>query len=178
LFALFFNEFIVEKIIEGLARGFPVVVEELEGAFHELIGPPPSTPSLLRRVFAREDWGLKATALTLSAVLWSITFLTAGTTVRTRVIPIEFTRLPRGLAIASQSNESVQVQLRGSSWLLDSVNLDAMTAGLDLAQLRAGSHTLVVGPEKVNVPPGVSVVNITPRQITLRLEPLETPKSP
>lgn len=153
-------------------------VEELEGAFHELIGPSRSAPSLLRRVFAREDLGLKATALALSAVLWSITFLITGTTVRTRVIPIEFIRLPRGLAIASQSSESVQVQLRGSSWLLDSVNLDALTARLDLAPLRAGAHTLVVGPEKVNVPPGVSVVNIAPRQIALRLEPRETPKSP
>ena len=152
-------------------------IEELEAAFHQLFGPAPSTPSFLRRVIAREDLGLKAGALTLSAVLWSITFLTAGTTVRTRVIPIEFTRLTRGFAIASQSDESVQVQIRGRSWLLDSVNLDTMTARLDLARLQAGSHTLVVAPERVNAPPGVSVVNVTPGQITVRLERQEPPKS-
>jgi YbbR domain-containing protein len=93
------------------------------------------------------------------------------------MIPIEFTRLPRGLAIASQSDARVQVQIRGSSWLLDSVNLDTMTARLDLAPLQAGSHTLVVAPEKLNAPPGVSVVNIAPRQITVRLERQETPTS-
>jgi hypothetical protein len=154
-----------------------LTIDELEEAFHEFLGPPPSTPSFLRRLIAREDLGLKAAALTLSAVLWSITFVTAGTTVRTTMIPIEFTRLPRGLAIASQSDARVQVQIRGRSWLLDSVNLDSMTARLDLAPLQAGSHTLVVAPEQVRAPPGVSVVNIAPRQITVRLDRQEPPKS-
>jgi YbbR domain-containing protein len=93
------------------------------------------------------------------------------------MIPIEFTRLPRGLALASQSDARVQVQIRGRSWLLDSVNLDSMTARLDLAPLQAGSHTLVVAPEQVRAPPGVSVVNIAPRQITVRLDRQEPPKS-
>lgn len=153
-------------------------VEELERAFHELISPRRPAPSLLRRVFTREDLGLKAGALALAAVLWSITFVTTGTTVRTRVVPIEFTRLPRGLAIVSQSAESVQVQLRGGSWLLDSVNLDTMTATLDVAQLREGSHTLNIGSEKVNAPLGVRVVNVAPRQISLRLERQGALKSP
>jgi diadenylate cyclase len=152
-------------------------VEELDQKFHELFSVQ-TAPPLLRRLFARDDLGLKAAALTLSAVLWSVTFLTIGTTVRTRVVPIEFTRLPRGLVIASQSSESVEIQVRGSSWLLDSVNLETMAATLDLAQLRAGTHTFVVGPEKVNVPPGMSVVNIEPRQVTVRLERQETPSSP
>ena len=114
---------------------------------------------------------------TYRAGLWSITFLTTGTTVRTRVTPIEFTRLPRGLAVASQSDEGVQVQIRGNAWLPDSVNLDTMTAPLDLAPLQAGSHTLVMAPENVNAPHGVSVVNVTPRQITVRLERQEPPNS-
>jgi diadenylate cyclase len=153
-------------------------VEELERALHELVGGSRPAPSLIRKVFTREDLGLKTTALALSAVLWSITFVTIGTTVRTRVVPVEFTRLPRGLAITSQSTDSVQIQLRGSSWLLDSINVDTIAATLDLAQLREGSHTLNIGSEKVNAPLGVSVVSIAPRQITVRLERQEAPKSP
>jgi uncharacterized protein (TIGR00159 family) len=165
-------------LVDGRRVRAVQTVEELEQFFQELIRARRPAPSLLRRVFTREGLGLKAGALALAAVLWSITFVTTGTTVRTRVVPIEFTRLQRGLAIVSQSTESVQVQLRGSSWLLDSVNLDSMTATLDVAQLREGSHTLNIGSEKVNAPLGVRVVTVAPRQISLRLERQGTPKSP
>lgn len=153
-------------------------VEELERAFQELVRVGQPQPSLFRRVFAREEMGLKMTALALAAVLWSITFVAPGTAVRTQVIPIEFMRLPRGLALASQSAESVQVQLRGSSWLLDSVSLDTVSATLDLGQLREGSHTLTVGIERINAPLGVRVVSVAPRQIRVQLVRQEAPKAP
>ena len=65
-------------------------------------------------------------AIAISALVWSLTFLVPGTAVRVRAIPVEFTKVPAGLAIAAQSTEAVNVWLR-----VDGISPSRITVRLD-----------------------------------------------
>ena len=81
----------------------------------------------LRRA-VRTDVPLKLGALGLASLIWSMSVLAAGTTIRTVTVPIEFRSVPAGMEIVDQSAESVEVQVRGSAWIVDTVNLAGLTA--------------------------------------------------
>ncbi|HTX53819.1 MAG TPA: hypothetical protein VMD08_10425 [Candidatus Baltobacteraceae bacterium] len=76
----------------------------------------------------RTDVPLKLGALGLASLIWSMSVLAAGTTIRTVTVPIEFRSVPAGMEIVDQSAESVEVQVRGSAWIVDAVNLAGLTA--------------------------------------------------
>src|SRR5262249_49458294 len=75
------------------------------------------------RAKLRPTGGLVAAALALSALVWSVTFLLPGTSVRVETVPIEFTHVPAGLMINAQSVDGVQVWLRATDFMFGSVNL-------------------------------------------------------
>jgi hypothetical protein len=121
---------------------------------------------------------LKLGALGLASVIWSMSFLASGTTIRTVSVPIEFSNVPRGMEIAEQSADTIEVQVRGSPWIMDSVNLGALIARFTLGKLDPGWHTLTLGPGMLDVPPGVIVVRATPARILVRLAPTQAPPRP
>src|SRR5262245_10077852 len=86
--------------------------------------------------------GLKTAAVGLAALVWSATFLFPGRSVREQTVPVEFTNVPAGMTIAGQSTGAVQVWLRGTDFLFDSVNLDTMVAHCDLSSAREGANTI------------------------------------
>lgn len=121
----------------------------------------------------RPNLRLKASAVGLAALVWSLTFLVPGSSVRARNVPVEFTNLPRGLAISYQSAAVLEVRLRGTAWLLDSVDLDQLVARVSLGNLQEGSHSLEIGSDALNLPPGMRVEYLWPRRISIRLARVE-----
>ena len=76
--------------------------------------------------------------------------------------------LARDLRIQDQSAVVAQVQLRGNSWTLDSIEGTSLTARADVQSLSEGVHD--VGLEIPGaLPHGVTVEAILPERITLRL---------
>ncbi|MEZ5356841.1 MAG: diadenylate cyclase [Bryobacteraceae bacterium] len=114
---------------------------------------------------------LKAAALALTAVTWCALTLLAGSTVRTFNVPIEFTNVPAGAEVISQSVAAVQVQARGSAWLINSVDPSTLVAQLDLSGNAAGTHALRVTNDSVNLPSGVTTDRVLPAVVTIRLGP-------
>ncbi len=110
-------------------------------------------------------------AITISALVWSVTFLVPGTAVRVRTIPIEFTNVPIGLAIAAQSTETVNVWLRGTDFLLDSATLDTAVARCSLAGAHPGVNSVNVRADAIEIPFGLKLDGISPSRITVRLDP-------
>jgi uncharacterized protein (TIGR00159 family) len=113
--------------------------------------------------------GLKAVALALSLAFWWISFFLVGHSVRTVTIPVEFSSVPANTEISRLSTSTVQVQIRGSAWILDSVSLNTLVARLDLAGAKEGPHTLNVNEATLDLPPGLRIQDISPRQITFNL---------
>jgi hypothetical protein len=115
------------------------------------------------------DFGLKFTALAMAFLFWSISFFLVGNSIRTVTVPVEFSNVPVNLELSRLSTNTVQVQLRGSAWILDSVSLNTLVVRFDLTGSKAGPHTLDVGQSTLNLPPGLIIENVSPRKISLNL---------
>jgi diadenylate cyclase len=167
-----------------------VVVSEERGEVTLMCGdqirPMPSQTDLLVALNAltagatettsRSPWAVRptnlrlpVTALALSAMVWGLTFLFPGASVRVRSVPLEFTHVPPGLTIASQSVGAVEVRLRGSEFIFNSVNLDALVARCDLARAHEGTTAIAVPYDAFDLPLGLRVDGIAPRQVSVRL---------
>ncbi len=118
-------------------------------------------------VFSR--WRLKLAALGLSAVIWSVATFDTSSTVRVIDIPVEFQNLPPGLDIVSSSVPVLLVELRGRTWLMNSNQLSGLIARFNLAGFHEGARSIPVGPENLGVPPGVSVIRVSPGAVQVRL---------
>jgi diadenylate cyclase len=121
-----------------------------------------------RGIFTR-NLGLKAAALGLAAIFWSISFFLIGNSIRTVTVPVEFNNVPADMEIARTSTNTVQVQVRGSAWLLDSSSLDSLIARFDLTDSKEGSQTLAVGQGSLSLPPGLVIENLSPSKISVSL---------
>jgi uncharacterized protein (TIGR00159 family) len=113
--------------------------------------------------------GLKAAALGLAVIFWSILFFLVGNSIRTVTVPVEFDNVPADMEISGSSTNTVQVQVRGSAWLLDSSSLNSLIARFDLAGSKEGSQTLNVEQGSLSVPPGLVIENLSPRNISVSL---------
>ena len=112
---------------------------------------------------------VKFAALGLAALIWSASFLSTGTTVRTVAVPVEFVGVPAGMDISTQSTDHLEVQVRGSSWLMDSVSLTRLVARFNLRGARAGALNISVDPGNLRLPPGIIMERVSPARITVRL---------
>ncbi len=121
---------------------------------------------------------LKLGAVGLAGLIWSMSFLAAGTTIRSVTIPIEFNDVPAGMEIAEQSADTLEVQLRGSPWVMDSISLGRLIAQFDLRHLHSGWTTLQLAPSTLDLPPGVVVDRVTPGRIRVRIAVTKAPVAP
>jgi hypothetical protein len=124
----------------------------------------------LRRFFSK-NLELKFAAFGLAGVIWGMSFVAAGTTIRTLSIPIEFSNVPHGMEVASQSADTLEIQVQGSPWIMDSVNLGRFVGRFDLRQAEPGWHTLRFQKSSLDLPPGVAVDRVNPETIRIQLAP-------
>jgi hypothetical protein len=82
---------------------------------------------------------------------------------------VEFTNIPENMRIGYQSTPVLQVQLRGTAWLLESVNLSRVVAYFDLNDSVEGKRIFPVSRAALNLPPGVEVDRISPESVSIDL---------
>ena len=141
----------------------------LNAALEAITAAPAASPRLSLRALRRMNLRLPAAALVLSAMVWGLVFLFPGASVRARSVPLEFTRVPAGLTITSQSADTIAIWLRGSDFIFGSVNLDALVARCDLGAAHDGDNVIKVPADAVDLPLGLTVVRVAPRQVIVRL---------
>jgi hypothetical protein len=126
------------------------------------------------RALLLEDWGLKLLALIITMGLWyAVTAARAPATIRLRAVPLEFF-LPEGIEIGNDPINEIDVVLEGSQGKLAEINARNIVARADVTPLRTGDRVLRLSDRNVamDLPPGVRIVDITPRSVTLKLEQL------
>jgi uncharacterized protein (TIGR00159 family) len=131
-----------------------------------LFTPQHTAPSA--KYFRRSELLLQGVAIVLAVIIVAATPLVAGTVVRMRTVPIQVTNLARDLRIQDQSAVVAQVQLRGNSRTLDSLEGTSVTARADVQSLSEGVHDVGLEIPRA-LPHGVTVEAILPERITLRL---------
>ena len=127
----------------------------------------------LRALFL-EDWTLKALALLITLGLWfAVTTQRAPATKRLHDVPLEFL-LPDGVSIGNDPVDRVDVMLRGSQDKLAVLTARDLVAQVDVTNLLPGDRNPRLSEKNVSMelPEGVSIVEITPRSLTLHLEPV------
>src|SRR5499425_1204331 len=77
-------------------------------------------------------------------------------------LPVELDGVPSGLMVTSERPDTVDVQLHGLRSALLRVAPDALRVRINLAGPRPGDGGGGLAPRQPMVPPGVSVVRITP----------------
>jgi hypothetical protein len=112
---------------------------------------------------------VKLAAVGLAAAIWSTSFLSTGTTVRTAGVPVQFVSVPVGLDIAAPYTDRLEVEVRASAWLMDSVGLTQLVASFNLRGARAGTLNLPVDSRNLNLPPGMVMERVSPAKVTVRL---------
>jgi len=112
---------------------------------------------------------LALTAVGVAALVWSLTFLFPGRSVRVRTVPIEFVNVPTGLTIAAPSTDTLEVWLRANQFLLETVNLDSLVARCDLSAAHEGMNAVPLTASAIDAPFGIRVEAMAPQQIQVRL---------
>jgi diadenylate cyclase len=115
------------------------------------------------------DLGLGVAAVALSCAVWAVTFLLPGRSVRMETVPVEFSDVPPGLTIAGQSADAVQVWVRASDFVFDSLNLSAVVARCNLAHAHEGVNRVRLDAAAVAVPPGFKLEGWTPHELQVVL---------
>jgi len=126
------------------------------------------------RALLLEDWGLKVLAAFITLGLWfAVTASRAPAVSRMRDVPLEFF-LPEGVDIANDPVDEVDVVLEGSQAKLTEVNARNLVARADAMQLGLGDRVLRLSDRNVtmDLPAGIRIIDIVPRSVTLRLEPV------
>ena len=113
-------------------------------------------------------WELKLLALAFSAALWVFVMSSEKTNV-TLPLPVELDGVPSGLMVTSERPDTVDVQLHGLRSALLRVAPDALRVRINLAGSRPGEVVVGLAPDLIIVPPGVSVVRITPSVVRVGL---------
>jgi hypothetical protein len=142
---------------------------ELAGLLQHLTSRPRLSRTARVRTWLFSNLKYRLAAAGLAAVLWGMSVLGTGATVRNVSVPIEFGNVPAGMEITSQSATRLEVQLRGTSWLMGSAGLTGLVARFQLKDAEPGPVTLKIGPDNLNLPPGVVVERVHPEAITVRL---------
>jgi YbbR domain-containing protein len=126
------------------------------------------------RALLFEDWTLKLLALAITLGLWyAVTTQRAPATMRLRAVQLEFI-LPENVEVGNDPVEEVDVRLEGSQGKLAELNARNLVARADVTGLQPGDRVARFTDKNVSMdlPEGVRIVEITPRSVTLHLEPV------
>ena len=115
---------------------------------------------------------LMTAALGLAIAVWSAAFLFPGRSIRVQTVPLEFATVPANLTVAEQSTDVVQVWFRGTDFVFQTAGLQRVVARCDLGSAHAGPNVFPLTGSILEVPFGLHVEGITPKQVSVKLAPV------
>jgi YbbR domain-containing protein len=112
---------------------------------------------------------LKLTSLALATLLW---FVIAGekTSEMGLTVPVELKNFPKDLELTGDAVNAVEVRLRASPSIIQSLGPGDVSAHVDLTGVVEGEHIVNLTEASIRIPFGVKVVRINPSTLTLNLE--------
>jgi hypothetical protein len=117
------------------------------------------------------------TAAGIAATLSILSFLQPAIE-RTLLVPVEFKNLPSGMEVAEMSHETLQVEMHGRPWIMDSIDVSHLVAAVDLSGGRPGRQVIRIRPEIQSLPPGVNIDRVLPSALAVPIETVGRSASP
>jgi YbbR domain-containing protein len=115
------------------------------------------------------DTGLRFASLVFAVGLW---FVIAGkqTAERGMSVSVELRNVFCDLELTGDAVNTVDVRVRVSFGLINSLDAGVIRATIDLAGAEEGERIVQLSPDQIQAPQGFRVVKITPSLLTLNLE--------
>ncbi|MFZ5586048.1 MAG: YbbR-like domain-containing protein [Thermodesulfobacteriota bacterium] len=115
-----------------------------------------------------KNWSLKLLALAIAVAMWLYVAGQEKSEISVRV-PVEITNIPAELLVVDAVVGDVDVRLFGPRSLVRRLAAERLVKPVNLAGLGPGEHVVQVLPEDLKLPPGVTVVRLTPSRFTITL---------
>ena len=129
------------------------------------------------RKYILANAGLKLLAFGVSFLLWT-TYTSEPFAEVGFQVPLEFTSMPSQLEISGDVPTSVHVRVRGRSALLRRMVPADLNLRMDMNAAKQGTTSMPITTEKVGVPFGATVVEVSPSEIRVTLVPRHTSAPP
>jgi YbbR domain-containing protein len=89
---------------------------------------------------------------------------------KTVTIPLETLNIPGDMELVEKPEATVDVTVRAPNRLIDEIGSSNVVAKLNLAQATVFQQEYPLNETMISIPPGASVVRISPNKVRLRLE--------
>ena len=134
------------------------------------------SPSVKPKEFLKtalvKNWGAKFGALAIVSLAWLI--LASQQEVKISIIaPVKHVNIPSELVLGKHSAKSVSLALSGSRNSIKSVTDQGVRVYVDLKKMTSGTHQIRLSAKNIDLPLGVNVNNVAPKNIIINLEPLK-----
>ncbi|MFO7760428.1 MAG: CdaR family protein [Thermodesulfobacteriota bacterium] len=97
---------------------------------------------------------------------------------RTIGMPVEIINLPENLIITNQFKKEIEIRVKGPLGLIRKMEKDNIRRTIDLSDASPGSRIIKNTNENLPIPDGIRLLNISPRNIILRIDKLIDKKIP
>jgi len=138
--------------------------------YYNRLSPPPAKSNYLSRI--TKNYGLKITSVICSVILYSLVGYRVDTVNRTYTVPIEYRNVPQGFVLEDQHPQELKVTLSGPERLFAFDN-SILVASLDLGKIQLGSQSIPITEKDINVPKGLSVNSVSPKEFSFRASKTE-----
>lgn len=129
--------------------------------------------------WTRRDIGLKAASVFLAVLFWLLIAYRVETVQRTYIVPIELRNMPKNLTLVENYQTQARVTFSGSEREFDHLDPSVLLLSVDLSNIDEGEHDVPLRADQLrNPPPGLSVSQIDPLSVYVRVEREGQPKSP
>lgn len=113
--------------------------------------------------------GLKISAVLISVFLWFFV-ASRGQSEITLEAPLEFRDIPAELGIVTSSVKTVMLTIRGQERFMKALNASNVRVFIDMSKAKEGEDIYHVNKEDVKLPFAISVSNVDPASIKVKLE--------
>ena len=128
--------------------------------------------------FVVHNWPLKLAAIVLASLLYAGLVLSQSARTWPGPIPIQVIHQPSSAFIVGSLPDVTNVQYFAPVDVADRVSSSAFVATVDLATANAAASEPFLVPVRLQGPDGVNIIDYTPREIYVRLDPLVTSTVP
>lgn len=144
-------------------------------SFYNKLFPPKTEVS--RFTWITKNAGLKITSTICAIILWSLVAYRVDTVNRTFTVPVEYRNVPAGWVLEDPEPQEVKVTLSGPERAFNFDNA-LLVASLDLGQIRTGNQSIPLDDKVLNIPKGLSVNSVTPKEFSFRASKIERVQIP
>ena len=113
--------------------------------------------------------GLKVSAVLISVFLWFFV-ASRGQSEISLEAPLEFRDIPAELGIVTSSVKTVMLTIRGQERFMKTLNASNIRVFIDMGKAKEGEDIYHVNKEDVKLPFAISVTNVDPASIKVKLE--------